>query len=286
MPEPAAGPAAEPAGLLLDGAFRASESGRTHTVLDHRQQVLGTVALASRRDARDAVSAAGRGAQRWSELAASRRLALLVEVAGALLDAAGPLAGDVAAAEDVPLRRAADLVDASLDRWLHHAGWADKTDHLGAATVTLAGPHLSATVVRPLGVAAVLAPQGSSLLGLVSVLAPVLATGNAAVVVASQDRPLPAVALARVLAASGLPAGTVNVLTGRTAELAPWLAAHRDVDAVELTGAPAAQRTDLEQAAAGAGSVVLPGRPGETEWTRPPDVARLRALLRRTTVTR
>lgn len=275
----------EPEGLLLDGAFRPSESGRVLPVLDHRQQPLGEVALASRRDVRDAVAAAPRGAHAWASLPADRRLALLLAVAAELTADAGPLTEAVAAAEDVAPRRAAELVDAALERWVHHAGWADKTEHLGWSGATVAGPHLTAVLVRPVGVVAVLAPRTSSLLGLVSTVAPVLATGSAAVVVASQDRPLPALGLARAVVRAGLPPGVLALLTGRTAELAPWLAGHREVDAVDLAGAPAAQRTDLEQLAAGAGNRVVPQPAGEQDWTRRPDLARLRVLLDRTTIT-
>lgn len=284
MPETTA-PAAGPGSLLVDGAFRASESGRTLPVLDHRQQLLGQVDLASRRDVRDAVAAAPRGARAWADVPADRRLAQLLAVASSLTADAGPLAEAVAAAEDVAPKRAAELVDAAVERWVHLAGWTDKTEHLGWAGSTVAGSRLTATVVRPVGVVAVLAPRASSLLGLVTTLAPVLVTGSAAVVVASQDRPLPALALARAVVRAGLPPGALGLLTGRTAELAPWLAGHRDVDAVDLAGAPAAQRTDLEQLAAGAGNRVVPAPGGEPDWTRPPDLARLRVLLARTTIT-
>jgi acyl-CoA reductase-like NAD-dependent aldehyde dehydrogenase len=121
-------------------------------------------------------------------------------------------------------------------------------------------------------------------LGLVSVVAPVLATGNTCVVVASQSRPLPAITLSEVLATSDVPAGVVNMLTGRTAELAPWLAAHGDVNALDLTGAPAGQRAELEQAAAGTVKRVLPAPATEPDWTMTPDIKRLRAFVEIKTV--
>jgi len=129
-------------------------------------------------------------------------------------------------------------------------GWTDKIASVLGASNPVAGPYFSFTVPEPTGVVAVLAPQASSLLGLVSVVAPVLAAGNTCVVVAGQNRPLPAITLSEVLATSDVPGGVVNTLTGRTAELAPWLAAHGDVNALDLTGAAAGQRTDLERAAA------------------------------------
>jgi acyl-CoA reductase-like NAD-dependent aldehyde dehydrogenase len=133
-------------------------------------------------------------------------------------------------------------------------------------------------------VVAVLAPQASSLLGLVSVLAPVLASGNTCVVVASQNRPLPAITLSEVLATSDVPGGVVNTLTGRTAELAPWLAAHGDVNALDLTGAAAGQRIDLERAAAGTVKRVLRVPAAEPDWTAMPDITRLRAFVESKTV--
>jgi acyl-CoA reductase-like NAD-dependent aldehyde dehydrogenase len=149
----------------------------------------------------------------------------------------------------------------------------------------VAGPYFNLSVPEPTGVVVVLAPQRSSLLGLVSVLAPVVACGNTAVVVASQDRPLPAITLAEVLATSDVPGGVVNVLTGRTAELAPWLATHGDVNALDLTGAPATLVADLERAAAGTVKRVHGiSRDGEPDWAKAPDITRLRAVLEAKTV--
>jgi acyl-CoA reductase-like NAD-dependent aldehyde dehydrogenase len=181
-------------------------------------------------------------------------------------------------------KRAQSLVDAAIDRWVWFAGWSDKvTTVLGAAN-PVAGPYFSFSVPEPTGVVGVLAPQSSSLLGLVSVLAPVIATGNTAVVVTSQDRPLPAITLSEVLATSDVPGGVVNMLTGRTAELAPWLASHADVNALDLAGAPELLRADLERAAAGTVKRVLRAKPAEPDWTKQPDITRLRAFLESKTV--
>ena len=134
---------------------------------------------------------------------------------------------------------------------MHYAGWADKYAQVVGSTNPVAGPYFTFSLPEPTGVVAVLAPQESSLLGLVSVLAPVITTGNTAVVVAAEAHPLPAISFAEVLATCDLPGGVVNLLTGFTAELAPWLASHRDVNAIDLTGADPASRADLEIAAAG-----------------------------------
>jgi acyl-CoA reductase-like NAD-dependent aldehyde dehydrogenase len=154
---------------------------------------------------------------------------------------------------------------------------------LGAAN-PVAGPYFSFSVPEPTGVVGVLAPQASSLLGLVSVLAPVVATGNTAVVISSQDRPLPAITLSEVLATSDVPGGVINIVTGKTAELAPWLASHADVNALDLAGAPESMRAELEGTASGTVKRVLRARATEPDWTLQPDISRLRAFLETKTV--
>ncbi len=179
-------------------------------------------------------------------------------------------AAEVAAAEGLSSAEALSTVDESIDRWVWYAGWADKYAQVAGASNPVAGPYFNFSLPEPTGVVGVLAPQDSSLLGLVSVVAPVIATGNTAVVVASQARPLPAVSLAEVLATSDLPGGVVNLLTGYTGELAPWLASHRDVNAIDLTGAepgptvagPAASRCRQRQAGLPAPTPGLAGRSG------------------------
>ena len=155
----------------------------------------------------------------------------------------------------------------AIDRWVWYAGWPDKVAQVAGAANPVAGPYFNFSVPEPTGVVAVVAPAGSSLLGLVSVLAPVIATGNTAVVVASETAPLPAVTLAEVLATSDVPPGVVNMLTGRTAELAPVLAAHMDVNAIDLTGAAAADRAELERLAAGNVKRVFAA---DDDWAAPP----------------
>jgi acyl-CoA reductase-like NAD-dependent aldehyde dehydrogenase len=190
----------------------------------------------------------------------------------------------VAASEGVAAKRAQAAVDAAIDRWVWYAGWSDKvTTVLGAAN-PVAGPYFSFSVPEPTGVVAVLAPQSSSLLGLVSVLAPVIATGNTAVVVTSQDRPLPAITLSEVLATSDVPGGVVNLITGRTAELAPWLASHADVNAIDLTGASAELAPELERSSASTVKRVLRARQTEPDWTATPELSRLRTFLETKTV--
>jgi acyl-CoA reductase-like NAD-dependent aldehyde dehydrogenase len=270
--------------LYIGGAFPRSESGRSYPVTDAKGAFLANAAQASRKDARDAVVAARKAFGGWSGATAYNRGQVLYRVAELLEGRRDQFVAEVTASEGVPARRAQSLVDASIDRWVWYAGWTDKIASVLGASNPVAGPYFSFTVPEPTGVVAVLAPQASSLLGLVSVLAPVLASGNTCVVVASQNRPLPAITLSEVLATSDVPGGVVNTLTGRTAELAPWLAAHGDVNALDLTGAAAGQRVDLERAASGTVKRVLRVPATEPDWTVMPDITRLRAFVESKTV--
>ncbi|GAA5166745.1 aldehyde dehydrogenase family protein [Pseudonocardia eucalypti] len=268
--------------LYSGGAFPRSESGRTYRVADKKGKFLANAAKASRKDLRDAVVAARKAFPGWSGATAYNRGQVLYRVAEMAEGRRDQLAAEVSAAEGLSARAASSLVDAAIDRWVWFAGWTDKIATVLGAANPVAGPYFSFTVPEPTGVVGVLAPAGDSLLGLTSVLAPVLAGGNTAVLVASRDRPLPAIALAEVFATSDLPAGVANILTGDPAELAPWLASHGDVDALDLTGADPAQRTDLERAAAGTVKRVLPA--GPDDWRAEPDIRRLRAFQEAKTV--
>ena len=207
---------------------------------------------------------------------------VLYRVAELLEGRRAQFVAEVAAAEGLSDAKASAQVDAAIDRWVYYAGWADKFAQVVGSTNPVAGPYFTFSLPEPSGVVGVLAPQESSLLGLVSVLAPVLTTGNTAVVVAAQDRPLPAVTLTEVLATSDVPGGVVNVLTGFTAELAPWLAGHRDVNAIDLTGAAPGARADLQAAAAD--NVKRVYLPRDTDWAAEPGLARLSAFVETKTV--
>ncbi|GAB3464795.1 aldehyde dehydrogenase family protein [Actinophytocola sediminis] len=270
--------------LYLGGAFPRSESGRSYPVHDAKGGFLANAAQASRKDVREAVVAARKAVGGWSGATAYNRGQVLYRVAELLEGRREQFTAETSASEGVPAKRAQSTVDAAIDRWVWYAGWADKIATVLGAANPVAGPYFSFSVPEPTGVVGVLAPQTSSLLGLVSVLAPVIATGNTVVVVASQERPLPAITLSEVLATSDVPGGVVNILTGRTGELAPWLAAHADVNALDLTGAPESMTADLERAAAGTVKRVLRARPAEPDWTEAPDISRLRAFLETKTV--
>ncbi|MDT4916027.1 MAG: hypothetical protein QOH89_727 [Pseudonocardiales bacterium] len=262
--------------LFIGGAFPRSESGRSYPVTAPSGEVVHA-AQASRKDVRDAVVAARSAFGTWSTMTAYNRGQILYRIAEVLEGRRAQFAAVLGG------RRADSAeVDAAIDRWVHYAGWADKYAQVVGGTNPVAGPYFNFTLPEPTGVVGVLAPQDAPLLGLVSVLAPVLATGNTTVVVTAQDHPLAAVTLAEVLETSDLPGGVVNLLTGFTAELAPWLAAHRDVNALDVTGAAPGARADL--VAAAADNVKRVYVPRDADWTAAPGLSRLNAFVETKTV--
>jgi acyl-CoA reductase-like NAD-dependent aldehyde dehydrogenase len=270
--------------LYVNGAFPRSESGRTYEVTDARGHFLANAAAASRKDARDAVVAARAAFGKWSGATAYNRGQVLYRVAEVMEGRHVQFCEEVAAAEGLSAGRARATVDAAVDRWVWYAGWTDKLASVLGGGNPVAGPYFNLSVPEPTGVVAVLAPQRSSLLGLVSVLAPVLATGCTAVVVTSRDRPLPAVTLGEVLATSDLPAGVVNLLTGDAGELGPWLAEHADVDAIDLTGSPARRAVELERSAADTIKRVVRAPAEEPDWSADPGLGRMTPFLETKTV--
>jgi acyl-CoA reductase-like NAD-dependent aldehyde dehydrogenase len=270
--------------LYVDGAFPRSESGRTYEVTDSRGHFLGNVARASRKDARDAVVAARGAFAKWSGLTAYNRGQVLYRVAEVMEGRHAQFCEEVAAAEGLSTSRARAAVDAAVDRWVWYAGWTDKLAAVLGSANPVAGPYFDFSLPEPSGVVAVLAPQQSSLLGLVSVVAPVLATGNTAVVVTSKQRPIPAVSLAEVLATSDVPGGVANLLTGDAEELGPWLAEHADVDGIDLTGAPAGRAMEFEREAAGTIKRVIRPPAVEPDWTADPGLSRMTPFLETKTV--
>jgi acyl-CoA reductase-like NAD-dependent aldehyde dehydrogenase len=268
--------------LFVGGAFPRSESGRSYDVVAADGAWLANAALASRKDARDAVVAARAAFAGWAGATAYNRGQVLYRVAEMLEGRTAQFATEVAAAEGLSKGRARRVVEAAVDRWVWYAGWADKFAQVIGSANPVAGPYFNFSFPEPTGVVAVVAPQDSSFLGLVSVLAPVVVTGNTAVVVASEGRPLPAVSLTEVLATSDVPGGVVNLLTGHTGELVPVLAAHMDVNAIDLTGiGPSGDRAELERLAAGnvKRTFVQPD-----EWTKEPTLSRLKASVEIKTV--
>jgi len=272
--------------LYVGGAFPRSESGRSYVVHDSRGRFLANAAAASRKDARDAVQAARKAFGGWSGATAYNRGQVLYRVAEVMEGRHDQFVEEVAASEGITRARAQRSVSAAIDRLVWYAGWADKLAQVVGATNPVAGPYFDFSVPEPTGVVAVLAPQKSSLLGLVSVVAPVVVSGNTAVVASSRDRPLPAITLCEVLATSDVPGGVVNMLTGSLADTAPTLASHMDVNAIDLTGAAGDDEhaTALEVAAVDNLKRVLRAPASEPDWTQSPGLDRMRRFLEMKTV--
>jgi acyl-CoA reductase-like NAD-dependent aldehyde dehydrogenase len=236
--------------LYVGGQFPRSESGRAYPVSAADGTPLANAVRASRKDLRDAVRAARGAFPGWADRAAMNRGQVLYRVAELMEGRRDQFAAEVAAAEGVRPERARELVDRSIDRWVWYAGWADKIAQVLGSSNPVASDFFNFTIPEPTGVVGVVAPETSSLLGLVSRLAPPLVAGNAVVVVASEARPLPAVTLTEVLATSDVPGGVVNLLTGRKRELVPVMAAHEDIDTLDVWGVPDDLRADVELVAA------------------------------------
>ncbi|MFI0409923.1 aldehyde dehydrogenase family protein [Actinomadura sp. 3N508] len=266
--------------LFIGGAFPRSESGRSYVVTDAKGRFVANASQASRKDARDAVTAARKAFPGWSGRTAYNRGQILYRVAEMLEGRRDQFTDEIRRAGASKSGAAAE-VDAAIDRWVWYAGWADKVSAVAGASNPVSGPFFNFSTPEPSGVVAVIAPD-SPLLGLVSVVAPVIVAGNTCVVVASEPSPLPSITLAEVLATSDLPGGVVNVLTGRRSEIAPWLASHMDVNGIDLAGVAGDDVPGLEGKAAENLKRVL--RPGTGSWTDEPGTTRLTAFLETKTV--
>jgi acyl-CoA reductase-like NAD-dependent aldehyde dehydrogenase len=240
-------PVRRTAKLYLGGQFPRSESGRTYEVVSADGRFLAHAARASRKDLRDAVVAARGAFAGWAARTAYNRGQILYRVAEIMEGRRAQLEDEL---RDSGAADPADEVSRAIDRWVWYAGWADKIAQVAGGANPVAGPYFNFTVPEPTGVVGVIAPAEPSLLGLVSRIAPVIVSGNVAVAVASESSPLPAVSLAEALATSDVPGGVINVLTGSPSELVPWLAAHMDVNAIDLTGCPDDLIPEAERAAA------------------------------------
>ena len=272
--------------LYVGGAFPRSESGRTYLVHDSKGKFLANASAASRKDARDAVQAARKAFGGWSTRTPYNRGQVVYRIAEVLEGRRVQFVDEVQRSEGTTKRAAEAAVDASVDRLVWYAGWADKIAQVVGGTNPVAAPYFNFSLPEPTGVVGVVAPQGSSLLGLVSVVAPVVVTGNTCVVVTSQERPVPAITLSEVLATSDVPGGVVNVLTGAVGDTAPTLASHMDVNALDLTGLagnPDLAR-NLETEAAENLKRVLRPPATEPDWAAEPGLDRMTRFLETKTV--
>ncbi len=223
--------------LYIGGKFPRSESGRVYPVATSKGVFLANAAQASRKDARDAVVAARAASSGWAGATGYNRGQVLYRIAELLEGRRAQFVDELRLSEGLSESAAQRQVDAAIDVWVWYAGWADKYVQVAGNGNPVSGPYFNISTPEATGVVAIIAPQESSLLGLVSVIAPALVSGNTVVVVASERAPLAAISLSEVLATSDVPGGVINVLTGSAAEIAPWLARHADVNALDLAGA-------------------------------------------------
>jgi len=222
--------------LFIAGAFPRSESGRSYEIRDKKGNFIANPAQASRKDLRDAVLAAKNAHSSWASATAYNRGQILYRIAEIMEGRSEQFVAEIMAMESVGSKQAQVQVRQAIDTWVWYAGWSDKISTIAGSTNPVAGPFFNFTVAEPLGVVGIVAEEKSSLLGVVLGLAPVLAAGNCAVLLASQKRPLSAITLAECLATSDVPAGVVNILTGLSDELTPHLASHMEIDGLDLSG--------------------------------------------------
>ncbi|GAA3894441.1 aldehyde dehydrogenase family protein [Leifsonia kafniensis] len=269
--------------LYIGGKFPRSESGRVYEIRSHSGEFLANAAQASRKDARDAVVVARGSLGGWAGATPYNRGQVLYRIAELLEGRRAQFVDEIMQSEGVTTAVASAQVDEAIDRWVWYAGWADKYVQVAGNANPVSGPFFNISVPEPTGIVAIVAPQsGGSLLGIVSAIAPALVAGNTVVVVANQSAPLSAISLSEVLATSDVPGGVVNILTGSPAEIAPWLASHADVNAIDLLGAGALDWVDLQIAAADTLKRVLPPENGEDAAT--PSLERILAFTETKTV--
>jgi acyl-CoA reductase-like NAD-dependent aldehyde dehydrogenase len=235
--------------LYIGGAFPRTESGRSYLVSAADGTPVANACRGSRKDLRDAVRAARKAFPGWADRTAMNRGQVLYRVAELMEGRRDQFVAEVAQAEGLRPDLARVVVDRAIDRWVWYAGWADKIAQVLGSSNPVASDYFNFTIPEPTGVVGIVAPETSSLLGLVSRLAPPLVAGNAVIVLTSETRPLPAITLTEVLATSDVPAGVVNVITGFKRELVPVLAGHEDVDSIDVWGVADDARRDVELAA-------------------------------------
>jgi acyl-CoA reductase-like NAD-dependent aldehyde dehydrogenase len=236
--------------LFIGGAFPRSESGRTYEAKDKNKNFVANVALASRKDGRDAVVAARSAFAKWSEVTAYNRAQVLYRVSEIMQGRREQFVEELSLWSKTK-KQAENEVDEAINRMVWFAGWADKIAMVTGSNNPVAGPFFDFSIPEPTGVVAAVAPEDSALLGLVETIASIVVSGNTVIVIASESQPLPAVSLAEVIATSDVPGGVINILTGSYKEIAPWLASHQDVNALDLTGVDKKQiALELEKEAA------------------------------------
>ena len=270
--------------LFVGGAFPRSESGRTYEATNSQGEFLANVAKASRKDARDAVLAARTGFNSWSKATAYNRGQVLYRIAEVMEGRKDQFINDIQDAEAVSAKKATNQTDQAIDRVLWYAGWADKYAQVLGNTNPVSGPFFNFSIPEPTGVVAAVAPADSSLLGLISVIAPIITSGNSVIVIASMATPIPAITLSECLATSDVIAGNINILTGDPAEIMPSLASHGDVNALDLTGITDPELEKALQIEAAGTVKRVRSAPVNPDWQATPSLSRLRAFTEVKTV--
>jgi acyl-CoA reductase-like NAD-dependent aldehyde dehydrogenase len=270
--------------LFIGGAFPRSESGRTYPATTTSGEFLANIAMASRKDARDAVLAARTGFNSWSKATAYNRGQVLYRIAEVMEGRKDQFINGIQDAEGISKKKATTQTEQSIDRVVWYAGWADKYAQVLGNTNPVAGPFFNFSIPEPTGVVAAVSPATPSLLGLVSVIAPIITSGNSVIVIASQSAPIPAITFSECLATSDVVAGNINILTGDPAEIMPHLASHADVNALDLTGITDLDlQKSLEVEAAGTVKRVRTA-PANPDWNATPTLSRIRAFTEIKTV--
>ena len=232
--------------LFIGGAFPRSESGRVYEIKGANKKFIANPSLASRKDLRDAVVAAKSAQLGWANATAFNRGQILYRIAEIMEGRSDQFVDEICALEGVTNKVAKSQVEAAIDTWVWYSGWCDKLSSVTGSLNQVSGPFYNFTTPEPLGVVAIFAENKPSLLGVVRTLAPVLAGGNSAVLIASENYPLPAITLSEALATSDVPGGVVNILTGKSAELAPWVGSHMEIDGVDVAGLSKKQEDELK----------------------------------------
>jgi len=232
--------------LFIGGAFPRSESGRVYEIKGANKKFIANPSLASRKDLRDAVVAAKSAQPGWANATAFNRGQILYRIAEIMEGRSEQFVDEICALEGVTNKVAKTQVEAAIDTWVWYSGWCDKLSSVTGSLNQVSGPFYNFTTPEPLGVVAIFAENKPSLLGVVRTLAPVLAGGNSAVLIASENYPLPAITLSEALATSDVPGGVVNILTGKSVELAPWVGSHMEIDGVDVAGLSKKQEEELK----------------------------------------
>ena len=232
--------------LFIGGAFPRSESGRVYEIKGANKKFLANPALASRKDLRDAVVAAKSAQSGWANATAFNRGQILYRIAEIMQGRSEQFVEEICALEGITTKAAKLQVVEAIDTWVWYSGWCDKLSSVSGSQNQVSGPFYNFTTPEALGVIALFAEGKPSLLGAVRTLAPALAGGNSAILIASESFPLPAITLGEVIATSDVPGGVVNILTGKASELLPWVGSHMEIDGVDVAGLNKKQEDEIK----------------------------------------